>query len=74
VNDFLVILIVHQNTSIGNYVLHDHVKNAVKDLKCVLHDFIDAVFNPNMGGSGGCNDDNDAVKLTLSCDTTLFLF
>jgi hypothetical protein len=62
VNDFLVVLIVRQNTSIGNYVLHDLVKNVVKDLKCVLHDFIDGVFNPNMGGSVGCNNDNDAVK------------
>jgi hypothetical protein len=48
--------------SIRNYVLHDLVKNAVKELKCVLHDFVDGVFNPNMGGSSGYNDDNDAVK------------
>jgi hypothetical protein len=36
VKDFLVILIIHLNVSIGNYVLHDLVSSALKDLKCML--------------------------------------
>jgi hypothetical protein len=35
-NDFLVVLIVHLNVSIGNYVLHDLVSIAVKNHKCML--------------------------------------
>jgi hypothetical protein len=37
-------------------------------------EFVDALLNPNMGGSGGDNDNNDAVERILSCDTTLSLF
>jgi hypothetical protein len=29
-------------------------------------DFIDALFNPNVGGSGGVNNDNDTAELILS--------
>jgi hypothetical protein len=36
VKDFLVVLIVPLNTSIGNCVLHDLVSSVVKDLKYVL--------------------------------------
>jgi hypothetical protein len=36
VKDFLVVLIVHLDASIGNYILHDLVSIAVKDRKCML--------------------------------------
>jgi hypothetical protein len=36
VKDFLLVLIVGMNVSIGNCILHDLVCIAVKDNKCVI--------------------------------------